>query len=109
MHELAITESIVEGVAERVQGAKVIRVMLEIGKLSGVVPDALRACFELCAEGTVLEGAALEIDEIPGRAQCRDCDAQVELLDMIALCPCGSANLMFLGGQELKIRAVEVV
>jgi len=109
MHELAITESIVESVESRVHGAKVLRVALVIGKLSGVVPDALRACFGICAEGTVMEGAALDIEEIPGRARCRDCDAQVELLDTIALCPCGSANLAMLTGNELKIRSVEVV
>ena len=109
MHELAITESIVESVEDRVHGAKVLRVALVIGKLSGVVPDALRACFDICAEGTVLEGAALDIEETPGRARCRDCETQVELLDTIALCPCGSANLAMLSGQELKIRSVEVV
>ena len=109
MHELAITESIVESVEDRVRGAKVLRVALVIGKLSGVVPDALRACFEICAEGTVMEGAALDIEETPGRARCNDCEAQVELLDTIALCPCGSANLAMLSGQELKIRSVEVV
>ena len=109
MHELAITESIVESVQDHVRGAKVLRVVLVIGKLSGVVPDSVRACFEFCAEGTVLEGATLDIEETPGRGRCRDCEAQVELLDMIALCPCGSANLALLSGQELKIRSVEVV
>jgi hydrogenase nickel incorporation protein HypA/HybF len=109
MHELAITESIVERVADHVRGAKVLRVVLVIGKLSGVVPDAVRACFDVCAEGTVMEGASLDIEETPGRARCRDCAAQVELLDTIALCPCGSANLAVLSGQELKIRSVEVV
>ena len=56
-----------------------------------------------------MEGATLDIEETPGRARCRDCEAQVELLDTIALCPCGSANLAMLSGQELKIRSVEVV
>jgi hydrogenase nickel incorporation protein HypA/HybF len=109
MHELAITESVVECVADHVRGAKVLRVVLVIGKLSGVVPDAVRACFDICAEGTVMEGASLDIEETPGRARCRDCEAQVELLDTIALCPCGSANLAMFSGQELKIRSVEVV
>ena len=109
MHELAITESIVESVADHVRGTKVLRVVLVIGKLSGVVPDAVRACFDICAEGTVMEGAQLEIEETPGRARCRDCAQQVELIDTIALCPCGSANLAMLSGQELKIRSVEVV
>src|ERR1700724_2638694 len=109
MHELAITESIVESVEEHVRGGKVLRVVLVIGKLSGVVPDAVGACFDICAEGTVMEGASLDIEETPGRARCRDCEAQVELLDTIALCPCGSANLEMFSGRELKIRSVEVV
>jgi hydrogenase nickel incorporation protein HypA/HybF len=109
MHELAITESIVAGVTERVESARVTRVVLLIGKLSGVVPDAVRFCFDVCAQGTPLEGASLEIIETPGRARCRSCDSQVELLDIIALCHCGSANLEMLSGQELRVKAVEVV
>ena len=108
MHELAITESVVACVAEYVTGAKVTRVVLQVGKLSGVVADSVRFCFDACAEGTALEGAALEIIEIPGRARCRDCDAQVELQDIIALCPCGSANLELLSGEEIRIKEVEV-
>ena len=109
MHELAITESVVAAVAERVGPAKVTRVQLLIGKLSGVVPDSVRFCFDVCTEGTVLAGAQLDIVEIPGRGQCRDCEATVELEDVIALCPCGSANLQLVGGQELRIIEVEVV
>ncbi len=108
MHELAIMESIVDAVIERVGDAQVFRVRLEVGKLSGVVPDALRFCFELATAETPLAGAALEIMEIPGRARCMQCLADVELEDQIALCVCGSANLDFVSGQELKIKDVEV-
>ena len=108
MHELSITESVVAAVTERVGVAKVLRVQLEIGKLSGVVPDAVRFCFDVCAEGTGLAGATLDIIETPGRAHCRDCRADVALDDFIALCTCGSANLELLSGQELRIKEVEV-
>lgn len=108
MHELAITESVVAAVTEHVGAARVIRVQLLIGKLSGVVPDAVRFCFDVCAQGTRLDGARLDIVEVPGTAQCRDCRADVELHDAIALCGCGSANLQVLGGQELRITEVEV-
>jgi hydrogenase nickel incorporation protein HypA/HybF len=87
MHELAITESVVESVAERVGDARVTRVVLEIGMLSGVLPDALRFCFDLCTEATVLQGAALEIIQIPGRGHCQDCNTQVALEGPVALCP----------------------
>ena len=56
-----------------------LRVVLEIGRLSGVVPDALRFCFEICAKDTILDGAALEIREIAGRAHCGACGADVAL------------------------------
>ena len=108
MHELAITESVVTAVSDHVGSARVIRVQLEIGKLSGVASDSVRFCFDVCTAGTALAGARLDIVETPGRAQCRDCDAAVELNDALALCTCGSANLQLLAGQELRIIEVEV-
>ena len=75
MHELGITMEIVDIVNRRADGAKVTRVVLEIGKLSAVLPDAVRFCFPSCAEGTTLEGAELEILETPGKASCRRCNA----------------------------------
>ena len=109
MHELAITESIVSAVIEHIGAAKVIRVRLTVGRLSGVAPDAVRFCFDVCTEGTALQGAMLDIVETSGRARCRDCRAEVELPGTIPLCPCGSADLEVLGGQELTINDVEVV
>ncbi len=109
MHELAITESVVAAVAERVDGARVTRVALAIGRLSGVVPDAVRFCFDLCAKGTPLEGSRLEIVEVEGRARCRECGALQVVDDWLALCGCGSADLDVSAGRELRIREVEVV
>ena len=76
MHEMAITESVVAAVSERIGPERVRRVVLEVGRLSGVVPDALRFCFEICAKDTTLDGALLEIREIAGRAHCPACDAE---------------------------------
>jgi hydrogenase nickel incorporation protein HypA/HybF len=108
MHELAITESLVDCVVEHVANGVVRRVVLEIGKFSGIVPDAIRFCFDICAQGTILEGAALELLETPARAQCRECKSCFELENILTLCACGSANLELLSGRELKIKQVEV-
>ena len=110
MHELAITEAVVSGVCEKVGAAKVLRVVLEIGRLAGVVPDAIRFGFELCAQGTAVEGAALEIIDVPAAGRCRQCGANVELVDsFIATCDsCGSLSVEVLSGQELRIKYVEV-
>lgn len=109
MHELAITQAIVDAVAERAEGARVVKVIVEIGKLSSVVPDAVRFCFELCCAGTPLEGAALEIVEPPGVARCRACGATMALDQPFGRCGCGCNDLSWVSGDELRIRAMEVI
>lgn len=109
MHELAITEGIVSGVRERTGDAQVARVIVEIGRLSGVVPDSVRFFFGLCAEGTPLAGATLEIIDVPGRIRCRACGSEAEAQDWVLACPCGSLDVALLNGQELLVKAVEVV
>jgi hydrogenase nickel incorporation protein HypA/HybF len=108
MHELAITQSIVETIVERTERARVTAVHVIIGKVSGVVPEAVRFCFEIVAAGSPVEGARLEIDEPPGRARCRACAAEFEAEGLIVLCPCGCVDVEVLGGDELLIRSVEV-
>ena len=108
MHELAITESVVQAVTERLPDARISCVRLEIGALSGVVPDSVRFCFDLVTEGTNLEGARLEITEIAGRCHCRVCGRDFEPDGPIMICPCGSIEITVLSGQELKIASVQV-
>lgn len=109
VHELALTESIVAAVRDRLGEQKVVRVRVEIGCLMAVVPDALRFCFEVCSRGTSLDGAALQIDEVPARASCRACGAELALRDAVPLCHCGSADLAVSGGDALRIKEVEVI
>jgi hydrogenase nickel incorporation protein HypA/HybF len=108
MHELGITQEIIAIVTEQSRGARVTRVVLEIGKLSMVLPDAVRFCFDLCSAGTVAEGALLEIIETPGRARCRACGAKVTLDRPFGRCACGGSDLEWLAGEELKIKEMEV-
>jgi len=108
MHELAITESVVATVAERLPGARVTGIRLEIGALSGVVADSVRFCFDLVTEGTDLQGASLEIDEPPARCLCRGCGAEFAPDWPIMICGCGSADVAVLSGQDLRIISVQV-
>jgi hydrogenase nickel incorporation protein HypA/HybF len=108
MHELGIAQEIVEVVAEASRGARVTRIVVEIGKLSTVLPDALRFCFDLATRDTVAEGAALDIVEIPGRARCVACGADVALEQPFGRCACGNTDLEWLSGDELRIREMEV-
>jgi hydrogenase nickel incorporation protein HypA/HybF len=109
MHELGITQNIVAIVGEKAGKQKVSRVKLEIGKLSAIMPDSIRFCFDLCAKGTVLEGAVLEIDEIPGRGRCNLCSEEMDLSLLAGTCQCGCREITCVTGQELNIKEMEVV
>jgi hydrogenase nickel incorporation protein HypA/HybF len=109
MHELAITQGVVDAVTERTGDAPVTCVRVRVGRLSGVVPDAMRFCFELVTAGTPLEGAALEIEQPDGRARCRTCGTEFGLADLILLCDCGSADVAVLAGRELAVASVVLV
>jgi hydrogenase nickel incorporation protein HypA/HybF len=109
VHELALMESVIDAVAERVPDGKVVRVRLEIGQLAGVEPEALRFCFEVCSAGSVLEGAALEILEVAARGWCRACRREIGSDGAVPLCPCGSADVEWRLGHELRIKDVEVI
>ncbi len=108
MHELALTAAIVDSAEEAAQGRRVLRVTLEIGRLSGVVADAIRFCFDAVARGTAVEGAVLEVSEIDGRARCRRCGAEFGTPDLYTPCRCGAFDIERLAGQELTIKSIEV-
>lgn len=108
MHELAVAEEIVAIVADRTGGARAVRIVVEVGRLCAVVPDALRFCFDLATEGTIAEGARLEIVETPGLGRCRACGADVVLDRPFGRCRCGGTDLEWLAGEELRIKDVEI-
>lgn len=109
MHELSLTCNIVAIVSEHANGARVIEVTLEVGKLSAVAPDAIRFCFDIVTRGTVLEGARLEVIEIPGRGRCRRCGSELELSQLIERCACGSTDVEQLAGEELIVKQMVTV
>jgi hydrogenase nickel incorporation protein HypA/HybF len=107
MHEMSIAISVVEACAERAGGARVLRVRVEIGQLVAVLPDALRFSFDVCAQGTPVEGAELEILETPGRAICEDCKRSISLAAPFGRCTCGGV-LRIVAGEELRVKDMEI-
>jgi hydrogenase nickel incorporation protein HypA/HybF len=108
VHELGIAQRIVDVLDAEARGARVTRVRVRIGKLVAVLPDALRFAWTLATEGTVAEGAALEVEETPGRARCRACGATLELDRPFGECACGGVDLEWLGGRELTVVEMEL-
>jgi hydrogenase nickel incorporation protein HypA/HybF len=108
MHEMAIAASVIEQITGRLGATPIALVRLDIGELSGVVPDAIRFSFSVAAEGTSVAGAALEITEVAARCRCRSCGAEFRPADQILLCSCGSADVAIVAGEELRIASVGV-
>lgn len=109
MHELSITQSLVDICRENSSGRQVTEVVLEIGALSGVVPEAIDFCFAACAEGTPLEGATLTIVRIPAVARCLECGAESAVRAYYDPCgACGGYRMELLSGQELRVKELEV-
>ena len=113
MHEMALTESMVEIALEeaRKAGAKRIgRIVLDVGALSAVEPEAMMFCFSAVSAGTAAEGAELEIERVEGAGLCLDCKKTVPLSERFGQCPeCGGYRVAVTKGDELRIREMEVV
>ena len=109
MHELGLAMEVVDIVTRRAAGARVSRVVVEIGILAAVLPDALRFCFQLASEGTPAAGAELAIVEKKAQGRCRVCTECSEQGHILARCACGASDFDWLGGSELKVSEMEVM
>lgn len=114
MHELSIALSIIEGAteeAEKHDNATVEAVHLKLGKLSGVVKDALLFSWEIACQGTTLEHSRLEIEEIPIVAFCGNCRENKTIATINNLiCPqCETPATEIISGRELQVTALEII
>ena len=107
MHELSLANAVVDACLERAGGARILRVRLEVGQLAAVLPDSLRFCFEVCTRGTAAEGAGLEIEEIPGRAECDTCGCAIAMASPFGRCDCGG-TLRIVAGDGLRVKDMEI-
>ncbi len=113
MHELSIAISLIEMAAEKAEqmgGVRVEALHLRLGPLSGVVKEALLFSFDLAAEGTAIEGARLEIEDVPVVVLCPCCDAERRLPSIQHFhCPvCNTPTPDVVRGRELELTALEV-
>ena len=112
MHEMSLCEGILQILEDESskQGfRRVSHVWLEIGDLSGVEIEAMRFSFDAVMHGSLASEARLTIINVPGQAWCLQCSRNVTVKQRFDQCPdCGSYQLQVTGGDEMKIKELEV-
>ena len=113
MHEMGIALEVIRIVQDSIPDdnarARVQRINLKIGKLSAVVADSLRFCFDVAAKETALADAELIINEIPVTARCNTCSHQWTIETPVFICPlCDSTRIEMLSGRELDIESIVI-
>ena len=112
MHELGIVFHIirtVEDVAKENHVARIQRVTLQLGEVSGVVESYLQDCWKwAAAKSEILPGAALTVEQIPAITLCEDCGQQYPTVQYGRICPhCQSERTYLVQGNEMMIKEVE--
>lgn len=111
MHELSIANDIFNGVVEETKKRKISRIIsikIEVGKLMAIVPEALEFSFETITKGTFLEGAKLDIVDVPLKMKCNNCSNEFEVNDYAYTCPnCQNTECEIISGNELLIKSLE--
>lgn len=112
MHEMSLCEGVLQVLQEQAkkQGyTQVKAVWLEIGELAGVDLEAMRFGFDVVMKNSLADGAVLEIITLPGRAWCMACEKNVAVTQRFDPCPeCGGYQLHVTGGDEMRIKELEV-
>jgi hydrogenase nickel incorporation protein HypA/HybF len=109
VHELSIAEGIVAIAERHAEGRTVTKVEVRVGHLRQVVPSALEFAFELVCKGTLLDGAELELEDIPARGRCRGCGVETTMSGFPLACSsCGGLDLEILAGEELAVESLEL-
>ncbi len=112
MHEFSLAIDLVDQLTEalaRENATKVVSINVVIGAMSGVERVPFEFAFPQAAEGTALQGAVLNIQEVPLILKCSDCNQQTETDDLIMICPlCNSVSVEIVQGKEFLIKSMEV-
>jgi len=112
MHELGITQGILDIVQEKAKEAEVSRVTrinLVIGSMSGIVDDSVQFYFDILSQDSLAEGATLCFSRIPMQVKCRPCGCSFSPDNMMWQCPqCGEWEVEITAGREFYIDSIEV-
>ena len=111
MHEMAIAEGILDialDCAQKNGAARIERIGLLLGELSGVETDALSLCFSSLVQGTPAEHAVLTWERVPLTGRCHDCGREMHIRPQDLFCPDCGGGIEFIHGREMRVDYIEM-
>jgi hydrogenase nickel incorporation protein HypA/HybF len=112
MHELSVTEHILEIAtrhAQAVVAERVTDLYLVVGRLSTIVDESVQFYWDIISAGTLCEGAQLHFERVPATLLCLDCDTSYALPGELTPCPhCHSAHVRVTAGDEFHLDSIRV-
>jgi hydrogenase nickel incorporation protein HypA/HybF len=113
MHEVSIAMNILQIIEEELSknpGKTVVQLHLQIGVLSGVVPDSLLFALEASRQNSLLKNAKISIDHREAVASCPECGSKFKTEDYFGVCPqCGNSRYEIISGRELIIKSITLL
>lgn len=112
MHELSITQSILDITLRYAQEANAQRVTdlyLVIGQLSSVVDESVQFYWDFVSKGSIADGATLHFKRIPLTMKCNDCQTEFTPDSEVFTCPsCDSDKISIITGEEFFLEAIDI-
>jgi hydrogenase nickel incorporation protein HypA/HybF len=112
MHEFALMQSTLDCALKQAAAAgagEIHELRLRVGRLSGVVPEALSFAFEALRPGTLAAGARLEIESVTAAMWCEACQREFESPEFLCECPgCGTISRQLRRGREMELVSMEI-
>ncbi|MBT3581780.1 hydrogenase maturation nickel metallochaperone HypA [bacterium] len=111
MHELSIIMEILKIAEQNAQQnnlKKIKKIKLKVGKLRHLVPDIMTVAFQTARQDTLADQAKLEIEEIPIKMVCQNCQKKFMVEDHVYFCPkCQQGSLQIVTGKEIILESIE--
>jgi hydrogenase nickel incorporation protein HypA/HybF len=109
MHELSIVQSMIKLVEKHAKDKEVAKIVVKIGKMSGIEPYFLKDSFDFFKENSVCKNAQMEIIEVNIKIKCFECGNESEINGYDFHCPiCGSEKTKIISGEEMHIEYIEL-
>lgn len=112
MHELSITQSLLDLAVRHARAAQATRVTaltVVVGQLASLVDDSVQFYWDIVAQGTLCEGARLHFVRLPAEFACQQCGHRYPLAGALTTCPqCDSAEVRVVQGEELRLESLDI-